>query len=75
MWGPPSTSRSWLAMATLVLTLGVAAATQPGFAQPAEQGERQVESRIANVNGELIQLDDGTRSPRLGAPNRSPRKP
>jgi hypothetical protein len=44
----------------LALALGVAMATQPAFTQPAEQGERQVESRIANVNGELIQLEEGT---------------
>jgi hypothetical protein len=32
----------------------------PVSAQPApDQGERQVESRIVNVNGEMIQLDDG----------------
>jgi hypothetical protein len=53
-------TRAWGVVAMLVLALGVAMATRPAFTQPAEQGERQVESRIVNVNGELIQLDDGT---------------
>jgi len=44
----------------LVLALGVATATRPAFTQAAEQGERQVESRIVNINDEVIQLGDGT---------------
>lgn len=49
--------RVWVAATALMLALGAPAAA----AQPAvEQGERQIESRIANVNGEMIQLDDGT---------------
>jgi Protein of unknown function (DUF1344) len=53
-------TRAWLALATLVLSVGLATLSRPAFAQPAQQGERQIESKIINVNGELIQLDDGT---------------
>jgi len=50
--------RGWVALTALMLALGVVVSAT---AQPAsEQGERQVESRIVNVNGEMIQLDDGT---------------
>lgn len=55
-----SSTPVWLALATLVLSIGLATLSHPVFAQPAQQGERQIESRIVNVNGELIQLDDGT---------------
>jgi Protein of unknown function (DUF1344) len=52
---------SWAVLAALTLALGTVVATRPASAQPApEQGERQIESRIVNVNGEMIQLDDGT---------------
>ncbi len=48
-------------MAALTLALGTVVATRPVSAQPTpEGGERQIESRIVNVNGEMIQLDDGT---------------
>jgi len=58
-FAPPCTSRrGWAALTALMLALGVVV---PVSAQPAsDQGERQVESRIVNVNGETIQLDDGT---------------
>jgi len=52
--------RALVAMATLAL------AFSPGtsrfvFAQPpVDQGQHERESRIVNVNGELIQLSDGT---------------
>lgn len=49
-----------MTMTALMLTLGTTVAPRPTSAQPAEQGERQIESRIVNVNGEMIQLDDGT---------------
>src|SRR5262249_61754149 len=56
---PPCTSRlGWAALTALMLALGMVV---PVSAQPTpDQGERQVESRIVNVNGEMIQLDDGT---------------
>jgi hypothetical protein len=56
---PPGTSRrAWAALTALMLALGMVV---PVSAQPTpDQGERQVESRIVNVNGEIIQLDDGT---------------
>ncbi len=54
------TTRTCVAMAALMLVLGAATTTRPGFSQPAEQPEHELESRIVNVNGELIQLGDGT---------------
>ena len=53
-------TRAWLGFVTLVLFVGMATTSRPAFTQPAQQGERQVESKIVNINGELIQLDDGT---------------
>jgi len=57
-FAPPCTlRRGWVALTALMLALGVVVCVA---AQPApDQGERQVESRIVNVNGEMIQLDDG----------------
>ena len=53
--------RGWGAVTALLLALGTTLAVGPASAQPAaDQGERQIESRIVNVNGEMIQLDDGT---------------
>ena len=53
--------RGWGALTALLLALGATLAAGPASAQPAvDQGERQIESRIVNVNGEMIQLDDGT---------------
>jgi len=49
-----------LVLAVLVLSTGLATVSRPALAQPAQQGERQIESKIVNINGELIQLDDGT---------------
>ena len=48
--------RALLAVVVLALILG-SGANGPVFAQPATN---QLESRIVNVNGELIQLTDGT---------------
>jgi hypothetical protein len=48
--------RALPAVAALALILG-SGANRPVFAQPATN---QLESRIVNVNGELIQLSDGT---------------
>jgi Protein of unknown function (DUF1344) len=49
------------ALTSLLLALGTTVAGGPACAQPAaDPGERQIESRIVNVNGEMIQLDDGT---------------
>ena len=53
-------TRVWLALAALALSVAVVSMSRPAFTQPAQQGERQVESKIVNINGELIQLDDGT---------------
>jgi hypothetical protein len=53
-------TRVWLALVALVLSGALVMMRHPAFTQPAEQGERQVESKIVNINGELIQLDDGT---------------
>jgi len=48
-----------VAMAALALVFG-AGTSRPVFAQrPTGQGQRELEGRIANVNGELIQLSDG----------------
>jgi hypothetical protein len=53
-------SRAWLVIAALTAALG-AGTVRPGLTQPvADQKEHAVESRIVNVNGELIQLSDGT---------------
>src|SRR5262244_3554026 len=53
--------RGWGVLTALLVALVATLAAGPAFAQPAvDQGERQVESRIVNVNGEIIQLDDGT---------------
>lgn len=53
--------RGWGALTALLLAVGAALAAGHASAQPAvDQGERQIESRIVNVNGEMIQLDDGT---------------
>jgi len=59
LYAPPCTPRrGWAALTALLLALVVVV---PASAQPVpEQGERQVESRIVNVNGEMVQLDDGT---------------
>jgi hypothetical protein len=52
--------RALLAVATLALVLG-SGTNALVFAQPAaDQRQRRPESRIVNVNGELIQLTDGT---------------
>ena len=48
--------RALLAVVALALILGPGA-NGPVFSQPATN---QLESRIVNVNGELIQLSDGT---------------
>jgi hypothetical protein len=48
--------RALLAVVALALILG-SGANGPVFSQPAT---KQLESRIVNVNGELIQLSDGT---------------
>ena len=53
-------TRVWLALTALVLSLALVTMSRPAFTQSAQQGERQVESKIVNINGELIQLDDGT---------------
>jgi Protein of unknown function (DUF1344) len=53
-------TRVWLALTALVLSVALVTMSRPAFTQPAQQGERQVESKIVNINGELIQLDDGT---------------
>ena len=53
--------RALLAVVALALILGPGA-NGPVFAQPATNrpATNQLESRIVNVNGELIQLTDGT---------------
>lgn len=53
--------RALVAVAVLALVAG-AGMSRPAFGQPAgDQGQqRELESRIVNVNGELIQLSDGT---------------
>jgi hypothetical protein len=52
--------RALLAVATLALVLG-SGTNALVFPQPAaDQQQRRLESRIVNVNGELIQLTDGT---------------
>ena len=49
-----------VAVAVLALVVGVGP-KRPVFGQAAvDQGPREVESRIVNVNGALIQLSDGT---------------
>jgi hypothetical protein len=53
-------TRVWLALVALVLSGALVTMSHPAFAQPAQQGDRQVESKIVNINGELIQLSDGT---------------
>ena len=54
-----STRRVLAAMTALALIFG-AGTSRPVFAQlPTDQGQRELEGRIANVNGELIQLSDG----------------
>ena len=53
-------TRVWLALVALVLSGALVTMSHPAFTQPARPGERQVESKIVNINGELIQLDDGT---------------
>ena len=51
----------WPALAALMFAVGTAIAIPAASAQPVPgQGERQIETRIVNVNGEMIQLDDGT---------------
>jgi len=53
--------RGWGVLTALLVALVATLAAGPASAQPAvDQGERQIESRIVNVNGEMIQLDDGT---------------
>jgi hypothetical protein len=52
--------RALLAVATLALVLA-SGTNALVFAQPAaDPQQRRLESRIVNVNGELIQLTDGT---------------
>jgi hypothetical protein len=53
--------RALVAVAVVALVAG-AGTSRPAFGQPAgDQGQqREMESRIVNVNGELIQLSDGT---------------
>jgi hypothetical protein len=51
--------KSIIILAALALVHG-AGTTRPVFAQlPVDQGQREREGRIVNVNGELIQLSDG----------------
>jgi hypothetical protein len=58
--GFPNRLRALVGVAVLALVLG-AGTNWPVSAQPAvDQGQRELESRIVNVNGELIQLSDGT---------------
>src|SRR5262245_25710312 len=53
-------TRAWMAVTALTLALG-GGEPLPAFAQsPGDRQAREVESRILNVNGELIQLADGT---------------
>src|SRR4030095_5563149 len=47
-------TRVWLALVALVLAGALVTMSHPAFAQPAQQGDRQVESKIVNINGELI---------------------
>jgi hypothetical protein len=53
------TQRVLTAVTALALVF-VAGTSRPVLAQlPTDQGQRELEGRIANVNGELIQLGDG----------------
>ena len=42
-------TRAWLTLTTLVLSVGLATLSRPAFAQPAQQGERQIESKIEDA--------------------------
>jgi hypothetical protein len=51
--------RALVALAALAVILG-GGTSRPVFAQlPVDQGQRELEGRIVNVNGELIQLSNG----------------
>ena len=51
--------RVLVALATLALILGASTSRPISAQSPVDQGQHELKGRIANVNGELIQLSDG----------------